>query len=73
MMKLNLDKMDVYKFIVYVFLFILIFMIIFTAQMKSVVNFQNKVLMEFLEGAKPKVTTPTTYTTPTTTNKYQGY
>ena len=72
-MKIDLKDMDILRFIVYVFLFILIFMIIFTAQMKSVVSFQNKVLMEFLEGAKPKTTTSTTYTSPAQTNKYQGY
>lgn len=72
MKKIDLNNMDVYKFLVFVFLFIIIFMLIFTAQMKSVVSFQNKILVEFLEGVKPKVTTSTTYTSPTT-NKYQGY
>jgi len=50
----------------------LLFTLIFNMQMKSVVNFQNKLLMEFLDE-KPRTTTSSTYTTTTTTNKYQGY
>lgn len=72
-MKLDLDKMDTYKFVVCVLIFVLIFTVIFTMQMRSVVNLQSKILMEFLEGAKPKVTTSTTYTTPTPSTKYTGY
>lgn len=72
-MKINLDKMDTFKFVICVLVFVLIFTLIFTMQMKSVVSFQNKILMEFLEGVKPKTTTSTTYTTPTTSTKYGNF
>ena len=66
---INLDKMDTYKFVVCVLLFVLIFTLIFTMQMKSVVNFQNKILLEFLEDVKPSTSTTRTSGTP----PYSGY
>lgn len=80
MMKIDLKNMDTYKFVVCVFVFILVFCLIFTMQMKSVINMQNKLLEKYI-GDKPKITTSSTYTpstyqsTPsTTTNKYnQNY
>lgn len=55
------DKMDVYKFVVCVLAFILIFCFIFMIQSKSIINFQNKILEKYLE--KPVITQPTTTTT----------
>ena len=69
-MKINLNNMDVFKFVIFVLIFVLIFTLIFTMQMKSVVNFQNKILIEFLEDVKP-TTTSTTRTSGTT--PYSGY
>ena len=71
MVKINLDKMDTYKFIVCILVFILIFCFIFMLQTKSVINMQNKLLSRYLDGEEP--TTTSTYTSPATTNKYQNY
>ena len=59
------DKMDVYKFVVCVLAFVLIFCFIFMVQTKSVINFQNKILEKYLDQ-KPVITQPTTTSTPTT-------
>jgi len=67
-MRINLDKMDIYKFVVCVLAFILVFCFIFMLQTKSVINMQNKLLAQYIDQ-KPitqpiktiKTTTPTTY------------
>ena len=78
MYKINLDKMDTYKFVVCVLIFVLIFTLIFTMQMKSLMNTQNKMLERYFE--KPKTTTTSTYApsnyTPSTQkeiDKYSSY
>lgn len=72
-MKINLKDLDVYRFVAFVLIFVLLFTLIYTAQVNKVVSFQNKILMEFIKDEKPRTTTSSTYTSPTTTNKYQGY
>ena len=75
-MKIDFDKMDVYKFVVCVLAFILIFCFIFMLQTRSVINMQNKLLEKYLDQKPTQpVTTPSTYT-PTTQkeiDKYTGY
>jgi len=80
-MNINIDKMDTFKFVVCVFIFILIFCLIFTIQTRSIVNMQNKLLEKYLDD-QPKITQPKTTTdnlskyTPATQNeikKYQNY
>ena len=75
-MKIDFDKMDVYKFVVCVLAFILIFCFIFMLQTRSVINMQNKLLEKYLDQ-KPiqPITTPTTYTPATQKeiDKYTGY
>lgn len=64
------DKMDVYKFVVCVLAFVLIFCFIFMVQSRSIINFQNKILEKYLDQ-KPVITQPITQ--PTITNKYDNY
>jgi len=75
-MKIDLKNMDVYKFIVCVFIFILIFCLIFTSQMKSVINMQNKLLEKYI-GDKPNIQSTSTYTpntyTPSTQKEIDKY
>lgn len=75
-MKINIDKMDTYKFVVCVLIFVLIFTLIFTVQMRSVINMQGKLLEQYLNSSKTdtpfKAVTPTPTTT-LPTNKYQNY
>ena len=76
-MRINLDKMDTYKFVVCVLVFVLLFTLIFTMQMKSVINMQNKLLTKYLEDERPKTTVTSTYTpskyTPATQKEIEKY
>jgi len=65
------DKMDVFKFVVCVLAFVLVFCFIFMVQSKSIINMQNKLLAQYLDQ-KP-ITQPIKTSTPTTQNTYSGY
>ena len=72
MPKIDLGKMDVYKFVVCVLAFVLIFCFIFMVQTKAVINFQSKVLERYLDQ-KPKIPTTTSPYTPTTQKEIEKY
>ena len=78
-MKIDLKNLDTYHFVIYVLIFVLLFCLIFTMQMRSVINFQNKMLSKWLEGDKVITQPVNTYTnkydtTPATmTDKYKNY
>jgi len=78
-MKIDLKNMDVFRFVVCVLAFVLIFCFIFMVQTKSVINMQNKLLTKYLEGIeKPEIKetyTPNNYTSNTQKEieKYNQY
>ena len=77
-MKLNLDKMDTYKFVVCVLVFILIFAFICSSQMKFTVNkiLESQTKYKVTEPVRTTSTyTPSNYTQATQdeVDKYQNY
>ena len=74
MPKIDFGKMDVYKFVVCVLAFVLIFCFVFMLQSKSIINMQNKLLAQYLDQ-KPVATQPvettTTYTPTTPSSSYK--